>query len=583
MLLARGFHSVKRMSASRVIYLACAAACLPVAVRAQNAGALQQNLQREIDKNRSAPVPEVSPKKQEPDIKPQQATRDTIFIKAIRVTGLTLISAEAAQAAVSKFLNKELTFEQIEEAGRAITELYTQIGRTATAVVPEQDVEDATIEIKIIEGKVGEIIIDNETSGVRSRLKSNITKGFIAQGNAQGQPLSLDSLSRSALLLNELPGISASTELVKGQIDGTSDIRVTLNDSSVFTGRLDVSNYGSASTGKAQATGDFNVNNPLGIGDLATFDLIDSKGSTYSTLKYWLPIGYDGWRIGLGGSDLNYSSLPSFSTTLSNGGATVYGLYSTYALKRAEGSTQTLNFCLEQKKYANYTNSIESSHYRILNAISGVSGNRELGKDNISYALTATFGHLNIDNAQQLTTDQSATGAQTQGQFAKLNMNESYTKKLPIENTVLLLSFNGQLASKNLNSSEQMYLGGAYAVRAYPVSQGGGSQGYVGTVEITHTYPNQLQLGAFVDAGTIQQYKSNWSTILQGNTNAADTYSLYATGLTGKYSWAGWQLQAVFAYRVGQNPLYNSSGLQLNSDNQYRTIQSWIKGSYLFN
>ena len=150
-----------------------------------------------------------------------------------------------------------------------------------------------------------------------------------------------------------------------------------------------------------------------------------------------------------------------------------------------------------------------------------------------------------------------------------------------MERTNLSGSIYGQLANKNLNSAEQFYLGGPYGVRAYPVAQGGGSQGAIASVELSHTYPNQLQLGAFFDAGVVQQYKTTYPG-WQGQTNAGNTYPLYATGLLAKYQYEKVQLSAALAFRLGNNPLYNQSGQQLNVNNQYNVTQAWIKGSFYF-
>jgi hemolysin activation/secretion protein len=209
----------------------------------------------------------------------------------------------------------------------------------------------------------------------------------------------------------------------------------------------------------------------------------------------------------------------------------------------------------------------------------GINGNHNFGKQFVTWGVNAVLGNLNIGNTNQANNDQA--GAATNGSFAKLSFNGSFTTALPVERTNASFSIYGQLANKNLNTAEQLYLGGPYGVRAYPVAQGGGAQGAVASVEINHTYPNQVQLGAFFDAGLIQQYVTTWNG-WQGQTNAGNTYPLYATGLLAKYNYEKLQLSAAVAFRVGNNPLYNYSGQQLNVDNFYRTAQGWIKGTYYF-
>ena len=91
----------------------------------------------------------------------------------------------------------------------------------------------------------------------------------------------------------------------------------------------------------------------------------------------------------------------------------------------------------------------------------------------------------------------------------------------------------------------------------------------------------QMGFWGFIDVGWVQQYVNlyqNW----QGLTNANNNYQLAATGLTARYVYDHLLVNAALALRVGQNPLYNSSGQQLNADNAYRTVQAWVRASYLF-
>ena len=66
----------------------------------------------------------------------------------------------------------------------------------------------------------------------------------------------------------------------------------------------------------------------------------------------------------------------------------------------------------------------------------------------------------------------------------------------------VMVKLSGQAASKNLDSSEQMYLGGANAVRAYPQGTGTGDKGILGTVEFRYyTDVPGLVASTYLDAG----------------------------------------------------------------------------------
>lgn len=557
----------------------CAAFLSTTVVAADvDAGALQQQLQREIEKSKISPENEslLKPQKVQPL---DTSGKEAIDVSGFRVTGNTLITDEEVQAAVKPFTNQSLTFGQIKQAAAAIASLYTKMGRVAQAIVPPQDVIDGHILIKVIEGKTGEVVIDLGDES-KPRIQLPLLEKFIHERNPAGELLDLQGLERSLALINELPGVQAIGELGQGKAEETIDIKIGLKETDLLVGRVDLSNYGSASTGIPQLMTDLNFNNLLGIGDLASVDVVVSEGSVYGQMRYGLPVGADGWRVSVGASVLDYKTLSSFSQTISEGDATVAGLYATYALVRSPKSKLSLNISYENKNYLNKSAGIESSKYELNDLSVGLVGNTLVGDAYLSWGLTGLIGDLDIENPQQLTNDQAS--AKTDGQFTKLNFNVAVMKPLPIERTQLLVSAYGQFSPDNLSSAEQFYLGGPYAVRAYPISQGGGASGAVVSAEVSYLIDNGFQVSGFVDAGMIKQLANtyhNW----QGQTNADNIYSLYSAGVSAKYNIGNkLQFQATLAQRIGDNPLYDQSGSQINIDHKYRDVQAWVKASFFF-
>lgn len=80
------------------------------------------------------------------------------------------------------------------------------------------------------------------------------------------------------------------------------------------------------------------------------------------------------------------------------------------------------------------------------------------------------------------------------------------TQNLPVGFS-LYGGLNGQWGDKNLDSSEQISLGGANAVRAYPVGEASADLGIVFTGELRYLLPKLgplpglVQLSGFVDQG----------------------------------------------------------------------------------
>ena len=264
------------------------------------------------------------------------------------------------------------------------------------------------------------------------------------------------------------------------------------------------------------------------------------------------------------------------------GDAWTTGLSAAYPLIRSQATNLNVTMNYDIKSYMNKNNTTQAviSSYNINNLSVGMSGNHYdgFGGGGISTgSVSVVQGYLDI-----LGTSSPGYGAYTPPSFTKLALSGSRNQQLTEDGlTSFYVAMSGQMASVNLNSAEQFYLGGPYAVRAYPVAQGGGSQGGLATAELRRQLPQNLTLSAFFDAGVIQQYKNlypGW----QGLTHANNTYSLMGAGLGLKWIWGGWNVSGSVAWQVGKNPLYNQYGQPVNTDGTTTNPRGWITGSYTF-
>jgi len=118
---------------------------------------------------------------------------------------------------------------------------------------------------------------------------------------------------------------------------------------------------------------------------------------------------------------------------------------------------------------------------------------------------------------------------------------------------MLLLSVNGQQASKNLDSAEKMSLGGPFAVRAYPSGEASGDKGYVATAEIRHTLdqqllPGQLMLSGFIDSGMVE---INAKPFIQGDNQRR----LSGAGVGLSFAMQNrLELRLMYAHKIGDAP-----------------------------
>jgi hemolysin activation/secretion protein len=119
------------------------------------------------------------------------------------------------------------------------------------------------------------------------------------------------------------------------------------------------------------------------------------------------------------------------------------------------------------------------------------------------WASSGTFYHgsLSLRDAELLSFDQSAAGSKTEGGFSKLTFQVSRLQAI-VPQHALYLSLGGQRASKNLDASEKLSLGGARAVRAYSSAEALVDQGLIATFEWRWSVNPDLTPFLFYDAAS---------------------------------------------------------------------------------
>jgi len=557
-------------------------ATLKAQAQNQDAGILQRQLQDQMDKSQPAPK----------DLKSERSAEDVTFdpnAQKIRFTGYrfngnSVLNNEQLQAIVKPWNNRELTVGQLKEVTVAIQEAYSKVARVAQASVPPQELDGGILMIDILEARLGEVKIDTSSSKKPIRFSTDRAKNFIISRNKIDDLVDSQSVYRGMSLLNELPGVKASASMEPGSAKGKTNIKVKLDSAPLFVGQLATSNFGSKSTGAEQLIANVSVLNPFGFGDLLRVDAIKSEGSNFIQSSYLVPVGNDGWKLGVQASYLDFKTLSSWSRTRTEGDATTYGARASYAITRIPGRHTDANFTIENRSFKNTQLSNTIGKYDMTVMTAGLNTYfADTESSMVNAGVTATLGRLNIDDESQKAQDALTT--KSSGSFAKLNYNISRNKELSfIPKSNLILSSYGQLSNKNLNANEQFYLGGPYGVRAYPVAQSGGSQGAVISAELQHRVHDHWVVSEFVDVGVVQQFKDKYEG-WQGPdniTNADNVYTLKAVGAAVKFNYEKINISATAAYRLGDNPLRTQTGQQRNADDDYKAVQFWLRGSVDF-
>lgn len=525
-----------------------------------------------------APQPQILPDAtREPlqrEIKPLEAKpgQVTFVVKQFVFVGNSKIPSGELQPLVADFIGKPITFDDLKRITDAVTEYYRERGWLVRVILPQQDITEGTVTIRIIEAKLGGIKIDNRSQ----RVSNARVEAWIYGRIPQASELSLDQLDHALLTLNDLPDVLVAGTLQEGAQPGETLLLLTVTDKPLFNGQISADNYGDSNSGKARGSALVNVNGPLGIGDQLSVYGMYSQGNNYGRLSYTLPVGTSGLRVGVNGSSMSYRVLNnSFQSLFNNGFANTGGVEATYPIIRTRPMNLMGLLNWNYNSFRNWSNgkSVAENSYDTNVTQAGLSGNlldSLLGGGINTASLIGSFGNIGKDAWQN-----NAQSIGVAGSFAKLRY--AYNRNQAITDTLTAyIAVSGQWASKNMDSSEQLYLGGPMNVRAYASGQGAASQGNLTTVELRQSLPYQTQLTAFYDMANVQQWKFNSQNIAYDNNYILQGYGLGLNWI-GPY---GFNLKAVWAQRTGQ--LSQSVATHLAQNGGTSVNRVWLTASLPF-
>jgi hemolysin activation/secretion protein len=474
----------------------------------------------------------------------------TVVVRSLRITGQTRFS-ESTLVAVAGFRpGMTLTIADLRRMAALISNYYNAHGYlVAQAYVPAQEVADGVLTIAVIEGRYGSVNLDN-----RSRLRGAVAHDFL-RGLHRGDVVARAPLERRLLLLSDIPGVDVGSTLAAGSQVGDSDLNVHLTNAHLISGDVEADNDGNPYTGRYRGGATLNINDPLGIGDLASVRFLTSgsgmqyvRGS-YQTLAAQVTIGaaYEAFDYELG---------PQYGSPRVNGSEQIASLYASYPLVRSYDDTlrATADVDYRTLQNNNATPDVQGNRRAVAGTlgVNGVHRDRLGGGGSNTYALGVTVGDLDIESPLARAAD--ATSARARGAYAILRGSVDRLQNIggPFQ---LYAWVRGQAASRNLDIDEKMELGGASAVRAYPEGEAYGDEGVVGTLEARmwlpkpwSRMPGRLQLAVFEDAGYVRFAVRPWAP---GPDSA--TRSGLGVGLT----WAkenNFLVRVSYAHRLGTPP-----------------------------
>lgn len=474
-----------------LLWSACGAYAAP---EKPDAGSLLQDA-KQIEKQ--------LPSRQQPDVTAQEALPPAVsesglkvLVRGYQITGQEIFSQNQLDALLTSYKDKELTYGQLQQAANTITQHFRKQGYlVAQAYLPAQEMDNGIVNINVLVGRYGEIILKNS-----SAVPDHILRWQLA-GITPGSYVQNSQLERAALLASDLSGLTAKLTLAPGKQPGTTDVIVEATAAPRrMAGSLSVNNWGNRFTGTYQSTAALTLYNPLLAGDNATLSISTTgSGQTTGNINWSLPVS-EGSSLNLGYSALHYAIGEEYGFLNADGTAYTQHADWTYALQRSRNSNLNLRLGYESKRledlvgFSHATTDKRSHNFSF--SLFGDNTDRLGGGGANSYSVTWYRGSLSgSSNTVNLPT----------GDWEK-TMVSFYRQQYLADRLTAFVAISGQLASTNLDTSERFSLGGANAVRAYPSGEASGDEAYLFTGELRWTLPTKnskaiTQLTAFYDAG----------------------------------------------------------------------------------
>jgi hemolysin activation/secretion protein len=377
----------------------------------------------------------------------------------------------------------------------------------------------------VFPGRISDIEVQNASRVEADRLKQAIMQAMCGQAldapDAAPCLFQSKNLERTTQLLQDMPGVALGGAPQVGPGSGTGDVKAIFSiveKGEPYTFGLSMDNNGVETTGRVRATASLSANNYFGLGEDYAINLARSSGNMWTgSIGGGIPIASDGLRATAGFTRQQY--------TVSSGGLTFAGTSNTSMLGLAYPFTRGLDENLwGNLSYLHSNSKVDfrgfdfSTHSQMDALKASFSANngdraRQLRTDQWSGELALTYGKQSNDDALD------AAGPQRAGDYAKLTASGRVQLALnPTGDIFVTARGVGQYGNKNLDASEQLGVGGPYAVRAYRTDEPMLNDGVLLGLGLYSQFPvavgHQILFGSFLD---------------------------YAYGKVNHDPWAGWE------------------------------------------
>lgn len=423
-----------------------------------------------------------------------------ITVHGFTITGNSVVSTKELKRIVAPYVGKTLGLAALQRVADRLTEEYRRRGYPiAKAYVPAQEIKDGVVEIAILEGKIGEIVIEGNKhysdQFIRDTLSPILQAGAIKQ----------TSLETALLLLNDYPNLNVRASLEPGKASGTTDIRVAVQDTRPVHVTTDYNNFGTPFISRNRFGMGIEAGNILIEGSLLKLNGIVGENPdrlAFELGSYIMPLNRQGTRLSLSGSSGRFDVGGQLGVLGINGKIKTYDISIAHPLikSRFQNLQAEIGFASKDNRLFMLGRLTGDDHLRMVKVGLNYDRTDRTGRNFFSAYGFQGLGEVlgGMDNNEPLATRQGADD-----RFTKANVSAGRVQNL-FDDVFLIVRGTGQVSTGPLAVIEQFLLGGPDSVRGYRLGERLGDEGYSVSAELRIPFLKYAQLALFVDNGTVR-------------------------------------------------------------------------------
>ena len=207
-----------------------------------------------------------------------------------------ILTKEQIQAVTASYIGKLVTLKDLRELADKITNIYRDKGyMTCGAVLPPQRIHDGVVEIRLIEGKTGNVNITGNRYTKGEYIMNRI-------GLKPGEIANTEKLNQDLRWFQGTNDVQLRVVMKPGAEEGTTDYDIMVFEPKNQSVTLYVDNDGYETSGRWREGIFYNMKSLTGHRDPLRAHFIRSDGTKAWALGYSVPISRKGMRL-----DLDYS------------------------------------------------------------------------------------------------------------------------------------------------------------------------------------------------------------------------------------------------------------------------------------